>query len=800
LTMEPIGTVVRFSNATPNGDASGLSPNGCEREPRNSEALTVLTSEVCAAGLCFALIGLCLSPAQAQGSVLNAVFTPTPIRVDGKAEDAWSKAAPSDIAICTNPQRTTQLSGCKVSGAVQALWNGPLLYLLFTVTDPDVTTVSPQDTRRSGVQVYVDQYDDKFPKFEEDDGFFMIGAAGQQSGNRTNAGLLYYPAVWSTHLISYAAAPRIDSTGRKIGYMVEAAWSIGDLPLKNGTKIGMEFVINAASSSSNAAQYQLSWSSASNKGTNDNTMWGEVILAGYDGKSPMQPNTFMLQQNIAKATPSSASAAGLVRGIWTGESEVNRALAAAKIALQKATVQSEIDSANRALDSALRGLRRSGKYPDPYDLPPLNTLPDPFTFFNGTKVRSAADWEKRRAEIEDLAQYYEFGYMPGPPQALTAISIPNTSGSANSKSIAVTVQDGGKTASFTPVLYLPLTGTPPYPVVVEESFRASAPPNRAFIEGGYAVLSTPTTDNPGFGVQGIASDDGNHTGAFFTLYPYRLDREGNDRGVLLAWAWGASRGVDALQYLAAHDPDYTNLLDLKKLVVTGFSRWGKAALLAGLLDERFQVTAPGGSGSGGAAPYRYDSFGNRTFRTAPFGNEYPWGRSTGAETLGDHVRHQTHNSNEMIRRFLNDITPAPVEPRMYWTDTWGYGNRLPFDHHEIVGAIAPRAVIIDNTNDDYADNAEGDAIGYEGAKPVFQFLGAPQNLALDIYMGGGGHSLKPAQGLNIVNFANMVLFGKPLADDAKKQLTTDPYLNAGTYDRYYGGLQTMMPWAPAVQK
>jgi hypothetical protein len=91
------------------------------------------------------------------------------------------------------------------------------------------------------------------------------------------------------------------------------------------------------------------------------------------------------------------------------------------------------------------------------------------------------------------------------------------------------------------------------------------------------------------------------------------------------------------------------------------------------------VQAPDGSGSGGATPYRYDSFGNVPFRSAPFGNVYPWGRSTGAETMGDHVRHQTHNSNEMVRRFLNDIVPAAVEPRMYQTDTWGYGERLPYD-------------------------------------------------------------------------------------------------------------------------
>jgi endo-1,4-beta-xylanase len=723
--------------------------------------------------IAIALIGLCLSPAQAQNRVMNAVFTPAPIQVDSKPTEAWSKATPSDIAICMNPQRTAQLGDCKVSGTVQALWNGPLLYLLFTVTDPDITA-------QSGVQVYVDQYDDKFPKFEEDDGFFMVTASGQQTGNRTNAGLPYYPAVWSTHLHSWAA------NRTEFGYTVEAAWSIGDLPEKNGTRIGMEFVIHGA-------QGQLFWSSGNSKGTDDNTMWGDVILAGYDGRSPTQLNTFMLQQNIAKATPSFSSATGLVRGIWTDESAVDRALAEARGALEKATSQSEIDAANAALDASLRGLRRSGKYPDPCDLPALNALPDPFTFFNGTKVRSVADWEKRRAEIRDLAQYYEFGYMPAPPQSLTAVSAPNTSGPANSRAIAVAVQDGGRTANFTPVLYLPSTGTPPYPVIVQESFKASAPPNRAFLEGGYAVLNIPTWDNPGFGIHGVASDDGNHTGAFFTLYPYRLDRDGNDRGVLLAWAWGASRGVDALQYLAAHDPAYANLLDLKKLAVTGFSRWGKAALLAGFLDDRFQVTAPGGSGSGGAAPYRYDSFGNRPFRTAPFGNKYPWGRSPGAESMVDHVRHQTHNSNEMIRRFLN-------EPRLYRTDTWGYGTRLPFDHHEMIAAIAPRAVIIDNTNDDYPDNAEGDAIGYEGAMPVFQFLGAPQNLALDLYMGGGGHSLKPAQAVNIVNFANMVLFGKPLADDVRKQLTTDPYVDAGTYERYYGGLRTMMPWAGAVHR
>jgi hypothetical protein len=99
----------------------------------------------------------------------------------------------------------------------------------------------------------------------------------------------------------------------------------------------------------------------------------------------------------------------------------------------------------------------------------------------------------------------------------------------------------------------------------------------------------------------------------------------------------------------------------------------------------------------------------------------------------------------MVRRFLNDIVPRPVEPRMYLEYIWSYGERLPYDHHEEISLIAPRAILIDATNNDCADNAEGDAIGYEGSKPIYDFLGVPHNHALDLDMGNTGHGLKPAQ-------------------------------------------------------
>ena len=36
----------------------------------------------------------------------------------------------------------------------------------------------------------------------------------------------------------------------------------------------------------------------------------------------------------------------------------------------------------------------------PADLPEIKKLPDPFTFQDGSKVRTRADWPRRRAELQ----------------------------------------------------------------------------------------------------------------------------------------------------------------------------------------------------------------------------------------------------------------------------------------------------------------------------------------------------------------------------------------------------------------
>jgi endo-1,4-beta-xylanase len=690
-----------------------------------------------------------------KGKTLISQFSGAIINIDGKADPVWQSAVPSEINTAMSCDLTAPVKGCAVSAKVSSLWDGALLYLLIEVTDEDIFTGGKTPSDSDGIEVYLDFYNDKNSKFLEDDWMITITANGVITGR----------GEYKERLKDYAVAPFYDNNNKQAGYIVELAVYSGGIPIKNGTSEGIEFSINEAESSTGKCKNRIFWSDGNNKGLDDNRRWGNVTLMGYDNKLPLLPDTYILNKNIQKAEI-------LPKGIWKSEAGLNAALASAKNGVLS-NDQAEIDRCNIKLDSALKNLRRKGKYPDPMDLAETKNLPDPFTFFNGKRVNNVDDWNRRKQEIKDLAQYYEYGSMPGKPDGVTA--------RLTDKGIEISVTDKGKTGTITGLLTLPTVEQcgkkDPYPVIVSIDFWPMKP-HEIFMKSGYAVLSITYSS--------AASDDFEHKGAFYTLYPYNVTT-GNDAGTLLAWAWAASRGVDALEYLVKNNPAMKDKLDLSKLVVTGFSRCGKAALAAGLFDDRFKVVSPGASGCGGAAVYRYISSGN----------VYTWGVSPGNEVLGDKIRHQGHNSNEMLARFLN-------YPRIYETRTHGYCERLPYDHHEIIAAIAPRAVLITTANDDYANNAEGDAIGYEGARPVYKFLNAEKMLGLNIrttgeknpYGFGDGHWQSDKQVQNLVDFSNMVFFGRSLSEEENNVFYSNPYYP--TFEKYYGGLDVMMPWIKKV--
>ena len=121
----------------------------------------------------------------------------------------------------------------------------------------------------------------------------------------------------------------------------------------------------------------------------------------------------------------------------------------------------------------------------------------------------------------------------------------------------------------------------------------------------------------------IASDDIRHEGAFYNLYPYGTDGA-EQTGVLMAWAWGASKVLDAVY--AGLDKEFS--LDANASMVTGVSRCGKATAVCGAFDKRFRMTIPACSGAGGLALYTFFSEGKTyDLRKVGASAEYTYGKN-----------------------------------------------------------------------------------------------------------------------------------------------------------------------------
>jgi len=146
-------------------------------------------------------------------------------------------------------------------------------------------------------------------------------------------------------------------------------------------------------------------------------------------------------------------------------------------------------------------------------------------------------------------------------------------------------------------------------------------------------------------------------GLYYQLY-------GNDTttaGALMAWAWAVSRIVDALE---AHPEAGINP---RRLAVTGCSRNGKGAMVAGAFDERIALTIPQESGSGGDACWRTsrDMLVNRNLAT-----------QAANEIVGENVWF-----GEAFDYFAQDNYTVGL---------------LPEDHHELAGLVAPRGLYTTN--------------------------------------------------------------------------------------------------------
>jgi hypothetical protein len=265
-------------------------------------------------------------------------------------------------------------------------------------------------------------------------------------------------------------------------------------------------------------------------------------------------------------------------------------------------------------------------------------LPDPFVFTSGARVTTKADWACRQAELNQLFQRYELGTLPPRPSGLTSTLSGNT--------LSITATEAGKSITFSVSISKP-SGTGPFPAIIAIGGLSIPTP------AGVAVINF---NNDDMAAQASASSRGQ--GKFYTLYG-----SGHSASAMMAWAWGVSRVIDALE----QNPSVN--INLQRLGVSGCSRNAKGALVAGAFEPRIALTIPQESGSGGAGCWRIsDAMLKSGIDT-----------QTASEIVGENVWFST-----TFATYANQV------------------NNLPFDHHLLSALIAPRALlIIDNTGIDW---------------------------------------------------------------------------------------------------
>jgi hypothetical protein len=328
-------------------------------------------------------------------------------------------------------------------------------------------------------------------------------------------------------------------------------------------------------------------------------------------------------------------------------------------------------------------------------------LPDPLVMNDGTKVTTAAQWTRRRAEIKEFFDREVYGRVPAnmptvkwevvgserglpmgggffgaAPQQISDIAVitkqlvghvDNSSYPAITVNIGLTVVTPANASGPVPIV-MQFGGGGPNPMPPNNTPNpCPPPPNFAARAGGAgraggppAAARGPAGPNwqaqllqKGWGyamlnTSSIQADSGcGLTVGIIGLMNKGQPRNMDDWGSLRALAWGADRAMDYFETDRA--------VDAKRVGVEGHSRWGKATLVTMAYDERFAIGYVSSSGEGGAKLHRR-KFGE-VIENLNGTSEYHW----------------------MAGNFMK------------------YGGRwdtLPVDSHELIAMVAPRPLFL----------------------------------------------------------------------------------------------------------
>jgi hypothetical protein len=248
--------------------------------------------------------------------------------------------------------------------------------------------------------------------------------------------------------------------------------------------------------------------------------------------------------------------------------------------------------------------------------------------------------------------------------------------------ITVNISEGGKTATINATVSMN-GATEPAPAIIRYGNSGASAPS------GVATINFSPTETTG--------GSGAKSGAFFTIYG-----SNHPAGYMVSNAWEVSRIIDVIE----KNP---GIIDPYRLGVTGCSRWGKGAFVAGVLDNRIALTIPVESGIGGTVALRL-------VEQLDTSGEWPYHAISYVRWLSEVALGQFTTGNSASA----DNT-----------------DKIPVDMHEMMALIAPRGLyIVDNPSTNYAglDKNSAWVTGNVG-KVVFEALGYGDNMS---YQGASG--------------------------------------------------------------
>jgi hypothetical protein len=404
-----------------------------------------------------------------------------------------------------------------------------------------------------------------------------------------------------------------------------------------------------------------------------------------------------------------------------------------------------------------------GTMPGVSDLPLRKEMPDVLTMNDGTRVTTLEQWKKRREEMRRILEYYAVGLAPPPPGNVKGQELRSQlvlDGKVRYRLVRLSFGPAEKLAldigifttvgaSAAPALIMP-SGSPPGAAVLPRQPQGPGQGrgvNALLTVGPGPQPAEGTPKRKGFGAGGAADPEAiaarnaalahgyayvmfnnNDCGEDTTLrnpdgsWAFRNTRfyaayPGYDWGLLRGWAWGVSRIVDYLQT----DPS----IDRTRLIVSGVSRTGKSALVAGAFDDRLAMVAPVASSGGGTPAYRF----------------------SGAERGGN------EGLSEMMTKYPNWFSP-------HLHEFWGQVERLPFDEHWFLALAAPRPFIALEGTHDQNVNINAVKQSWLAAEPAFRLLGAADRLGVN--WADRPHGMVQDDWDALLAFADKHLLGKPI--------------------------------------